>query len=173
MRTYVKKLEAWPSPPATPEQARAALLHRGVRGHESGVSKGVIHKNTGARKVSRLSARVKVDGGLSKTCVHDPDEFERPLAPVGARRFFFVPELSWDWYKFKNVCLFNKVIACVPNSRASRDHEIRRDLQALQTAKFFFRSQTPDLLADSPCQARNPVFGWVNGVDSLARLTVT
>jgi len=28
-----------------------------------GVSKGVIHKNTGSRKVSRLSARVKALGG--------------------------------------------------------------------------------------------------------------
>ena len=57
MRTYVKKVDA---AIATSDQdpARAAL-----RTAESelmkAVSKGVIHKNAGARKVSRLSARVK------------------------------------------------------------------------------------------------------------------
>lgn len=57
MRTYVKKLDAAIAT-GDQEQARAAL-----RTAESelmkAVSKGVIHKNTGARKVSRLSARVK------------------------------------------------------------------------------------------------------------------
>ncbi|WP_306015082.1 30S ribosomal protein S20 [Oceanicaulis sp. MMSF_3324] len=57
MRTYVKKLDAAIAT-GDQEQARAAL-----RTAESelmkAVSKGVIHKNAGARKVSRLSARVK------------------------------------------------------------------------------------------------------------------
>ena len=56
MRTYVKKLDAAIAT-GDQEQARAAL-----RTAESelmkAVSKGVIHKNAGARKVSRLSARV-------------------------------------------------------------------------------------------------------------------
>ncbi|WP_440958524.1 30S ribosomal protein S20 [Oceanicaulis sp. LC35] len=57
MRTYVKKVDAAIAT-GDQDQARAAL-----RTAESelmkAVSKGVIHKNTGARKVSRLSARVK------------------------------------------------------------------------------------------------------------------
>ena len=57
MRTYVKKLDAAIAT-GDQEQARAAL-----RTAESelmkAVSKGVIHKNAGARKASRLSARVK------------------------------------------------------------------------------------------------------------------
>ncbi|HCR66305.1 MAG TPA: 30S ribosomal protein S20, partial [Oceanicaulis sp.] len=57
MRTYVKKLDLAIAT-GDQDQARAAL-----RTAESelmkAVSKGVIHKNTGARKVSRLSARVK------------------------------------------------------------------------------------------------------------------
>lgn len=57
MRTYVKKLDLAIAA-GDQDQARAAL-----RTAESelmkAVSKGVIHKNTGARKVSRLSARVK------------------------------------------------------------------------------------------------------------------
>lgn len=57
MRTYVKKLDLAIAS-GDQDQARAAL-----RTAESelmkAVSKGVIHKNTGARKVSRLSARVK------------------------------------------------------------------------------------------------------------------
>ena len=57
MRTYVKKVDAAIAT-GDQEQARAAL-----RTAESelmkAVSKGVIHKNAGARKVSRLSARVK------------------------------------------------------------------------------------------------------------------
>lgn len=57
MRTYVKKVDAAIAT-GDLDQARAAL-----RTAESelmkAVSKGVIHKNAGARKVSRLSARVK------------------------------------------------------------------------------------------------------------------
>ena len=55
MRTYVKKVDAAIAT-GDQDQARAAL-----RTAESelmkAVSKGVIHKNAGARKVSRLSAR--------------------------------------------------------------------------------------------------------------------
>lgn len=57
MRTYVKKVDAAIAT-GDQDQARAAL-----RTAESelmkAVSKGVIHKNAGSRKVSRLSARVK------------------------------------------------------------------------------------------------------------------
>jgi small subunit ribosomal protein S20 len=57
MRTFVKKVELAIAG-GDAAQARAAL-----REAESelmrAVTKGVIHKNTGSRKVSRLSARVK------------------------------------------------------------------------------------------------------------------
>jgi len=57
MRTYVKKVDLAIAT-GDQDQARAAL-----RTAESevmkAVSKGVLHKNTGARKVSRLTARVK------------------------------------------------------------------------------------------------------------------
>ncbi|MCC5980566.1 MAG: 30S ribosomal protein S20 [Oceanicaulis sp.] len=57
MRTFVKKVELAIAA-GNADEARNAL-----RAAESevmtAVSKGVIHKNTGARKVSRLSARVK------------------------------------------------------------------------------------------------------------------
>ncbi|MEM7169194.1 MAG: 30S ribosomal protein S20 [Pseudomonadota bacterium] len=57
IRTYVKSVEAAIAS-GDQDGARAALklaqpeLHRGV-------SKGVLHRNTAARKISRLSARVK------------------------------------------------------------------------------------------------------------------
>lgn len=57
MRTFVKKVEL-AIVAGNQSEARDAL-----RAAESevmtAVSKGVIHKNTGSRKVSRLSARVK------------------------------------------------------------------------------------------------------------------
>lgn len=57
MRTFVKKVEL-AIVAGNQTEARDAL-----RAAESevmtAVSKGVIHKNTGSRKVSRLSARVK------------------------------------------------------------------------------------------------------------------
>ena len=57
IRTFVKKVETaiGSGDKATAEGAlRAAQpeLHRGV-------SKGVLHRNTAARKISRLSARIK------------------------------------------------------------------------------------------------------------------
>mgnify|MGYP001448111233 CR=1 FL=1 len=57
IRTYVKKVEAAIASgdaAAALEALRAAQpeLHRGV-------SRGVLHKNTASRKISRLAARVK------------------------------------------------------------------------------------------------------------------
>lgn len=57
IRTFVKKVELAIAS-GDKDMARAALqaaqpeLHRGV-------TKGVLHRNTAARKISRLSARVK------------------------------------------------------------------------------------------------------------------
>lgn len=57
MRTYVRKLnEAVAS--GDQDQARTALKTAESEVMKA-VSKGVIHKNTGSRTVSRLSARVK------------------------------------------------------------------------------------------------------------------
>jgi small subunit ribosomal protein S20 len=57
MRTFVKKVEL------AIEAGNQAEARDALRSAESevmtAVSKGVIHKNTGSRKVSRLSARVK------------------------------------------------------------------------------------------------------------------
>jgi small subunit ribosomal protein S20 len=57
IRTFIKKVE---SAIATgdKETARAAFLAAQPEMHR-GVSKGVIHQNTVARKLSRLSARIK------------------------------------------------------------------------------------------------------------------
>lgn len=57
MRTFVKRVELAVAA-GDQDKARDALR---VAESElmTAVSKGVIHKNTGARKVSRLSARVK------------------------------------------------------------------------------------------------------------------
>ncbi|MEE8227523.1 MAG: 30S ribosomal protein S20 [Kiloniellales bacterium] len=60
VRTFVKKVEAaiaGGDKPTAEAAFRAAQpeLHRGV-------SKGVLHRNTAARKISRLSARVKALG---------------------------------------------------------------------------------------------------------------
>lgn len=57
MRTFVKKVEL---AIAAGNQAEARDALRAAESEMmSAVSKGVIHKNTGSRKVSRLSARVK------------------------------------------------------------------------------------------------------------------
>lgn len=57
MKTFIKKLEALLTS-GTPEQAREEF-----RTTESeifkAVSKGVLHKNTAARKISKLSKKVK------------------------------------------------------------------------------------------------------------------
>jgi small subunit ribosomal protein S20 len=57
MRTFVKKVElavAGGDQPKAQEALRAAESEV-----MRAVSKGVVHKNTGSRKVSRLAARVK------------------------------------------------------------------------------------------------------------------
>lgn len=57
MRTFIKKVEqaVEAGDAATAQQALQQVqpeIHRGI-------AKGIIHKNTAARKISRLSARIK------------------------------------------------------------------------------------------------------------------
>ena len=60
IRTFVKQVEAAIAA-GDKEQAQAAI--RKVQPELArGVSKGVVHKNTGARKISRLSKRVAALG---------------------------------------------------------------------------------------------------------------
>ncbi len=57
IRTYLRKVE---EAIASGDQASAAdALKNAQPGLDRGVSKGVLHKNTVARKMSRLAARVK------------------------------------------------------------------------------------------------------------------
>jgi small subunit ribosomal protein S20 len=57
IRTAVRKVEE--ALAAGDKAAAAAALKAAEPQIMRGVSKGVIHKNTGSRKVSRLAARVK------------------------------------------------------------------------------------------------------------------
>jgi small subunit ribosomal protein S20 len=57
IRTAVRKVEEALS--AGDKAAAAAALKLAEPAMMRGVTKGVIHKNTGSRKVSRLAARVK------------------------------------------------------------------------------------------------------------------
>ena len=57
IRTFVKKVEIAIAA-GDAESAREAL-RRAQPEMQRGVSRGVLHKNTVARKISRLSARVK------------------------------------------------------------------------------------------------------------------
>ena len=57
VRTYIKKVETAISN-GDKEAARLALTEAQPEIHR-GVTRGVIHRNTAARKLSRLSARVK------------------------------------------------------------------------------------------------------------------
>ena len=57
IRTAVRKVEE--ALVAGDKAAAAAALKLAEPAMMRGVTKGVIHKNTGSRKVSRLSARVK------------------------------------------------------------------------------------------------------------------
>jgi small subunit ribosomal protein S20 len=57
IRTFVKKVET-AIDSGDKEAARAAFLAAQPELHR-GVSKGVVHKNTVARKLSRLSSRIK------------------------------------------------------------------------------------------------------------------
>ena len=56
IRTYLRKVE---EAIASGDAAAAAALHAAQPELARGVSKGVLHKNTVARKMSRLSSRVK------------------------------------------------------------------------------------------------------------------
>jgi small subunit ribosomal protein S20 len=60
IRTFLRKVEEAITA-GNPEAANAALLAAQPE-LDRGVSKGVLHKNTVARKMSRLSARVKAVG---------------------------------------------------------------------------------------------------------------
>lgn len=60
IRTFVKKVES-AIDGGTPEGAKAALLAAQPE-LMRGVAKGVMHKNTVARKISRLAKRVKALG---------------------------------------------------------------------------------------------------------------
>ena len=60
IRTYIKKVEAAITS-GSQETAQAALREAQPE-IMRGVSKGVLHKNTASRKMSRLAARVKSVG---------------------------------------------------------------------------------------------------------------
>ena len=60
IRTFLRKVEEAITA-GNPEAAKAALLAAQPE-LDRGVSKGVLHKNTVARKMSRLAARVKAVG---------------------------------------------------------------------------------------------------------------
>lgn len=57
IRTYLRKVEE--AIASGSQEAAAAALKSAQPELMRGVSKGVIHKNTAARKISRLAARVK------------------------------------------------------------------------------------------------------------------
>jgi small subunit ribosomal protein S20 len=57
VRTFVRKVEE--ALASGDKQAATAALKAAEPEIARGVAKGVIHKNTGSRKVSRLAARVK------------------------------------------------------------------------------------------------------------------
>lgn len=57
IRTFIKKVEAAISE-GNADEAREALKQAQPELHR-GVAKGILHKNTMARKVSRLTARIK------------------------------------------------------------------------------------------------------------------
>lgn len=60
IRTFVKKVES--ALLAGDKSAAAAALQAAQPEMQRGVSKGVLHKNTVARKISRLSKRVAALG---------------------------------------------------------------------------------------------------------------
>lgn len=57
MRTFLKKVEMAIAT-GNAKDAETALRHAQPEVYR-GVSKGIVHKNTAARKMSRLSARIK------------------------------------------------------------------------------------------------------------------
>jgi len=60
IRTFLRKVEA--AIGSGDKDAAAAALRAAQPELMRGVTKGVLHKNTAARKISRLSARVKALG---------------------------------------------------------------------------------------------------------------
>ena len=60
IRTFVKKVET--ALAAGDKDGAATALKAAQPELQRGVGKGVIHRNTAARKISRLSARVKALG---------------------------------------------------------------------------------------------------------------
>lgn len=60
LRTFVKKVET--AIAAGDKEAARAAFAAAAPELQRGVSKGVIHRNTVARKLSRLSARIKALG---------------------------------------------------------------------------------------------------------------
>ncbi|MQX38021.1 30S ribosomal protein S20 [Roseospira navarrensis] len=60
IRTFIKKVETAVAS-GNADEARAAFRAAQPEIHR-GVTKGVLHRNTAARKISRLSARVKALG---------------------------------------------------------------------------------------------------------------
>ncbi len=60
VRTHVKKVEA--ALDAGDREAAAAALKAAQPELMRGVARGVVHRNTAARKVARLNARVKALG---------------------------------------------------------------------------------------------------------------
>ena len=57
IRTFVKKVEA--AIESGDSDAAAAALKAAQPEMQRGVSRGVLHRNTVARKISRMSARIK------------------------------------------------------------------------------------------------------------------
>ena len=94
MRTFVKKVELAIAA-GNQTEARDAL-----RAAESelmtAVSKGVIHKNTGSRKVSRLSSRVESDDSLVKNSSLAGQVKGVPAELLRAR-FFLFPRCGRTW----------------------------------------------------------------------------
>jgi small subunit ribosomal protein S20 len=60
MRTFIKKVEA--AVASGDKDAAAVALREAQPEMQRAAGKGVVHKNTVARKISRLSARVKALG---------------------------------------------------------------------------------------------------------------
>lgn len=60
IRTYIRKVEE--ALEAGNKDAAAEALRAAQPELMRGVTKGIVHKNTAARKISRLSARVKALG---------------------------------------------------------------------------------------------------------------
>ena len=60
IRTFVKKFEL--AAASGDKDAAQAALRAAMPVLQRGVSRGVIHRNTAARKLSRMSARVKALG---------------------------------------------------------------------------------------------------------------